>query len=61
MSGLSHTWAVVRYRRSQSVALVLVSALVTTCALFAPLFVRTLELGCCARPSSSGTSPTPPS
>jgi hypothetical protein len=45
VSGLSHTWAAVRYRRSQSVALVLVSALVTTCALFAPLFVRTLEQG----------------
>ena len=45
MSGLASTWAAVRYRRSQSVALVLVSALVTTCAVFAPLFVRTLEQG----------------
>ena len=45
MSRLSSTWAAVRYRRSQSLALVLVSALVTTCAVFAPLFVRTLEQG----------------
>jgi putative ABC transport system permease protein len=41
----SPTWAAVRYRGSQSVALVLVSALVTACAVFAPLFVRTLEQG----------------
>ena len=45
MSRLSSTWAAVRYRRSQSLALVLVSALVTTCAVFAPMFVRTLEQG----------------
>ena len=45
MSRLASTWAAVRYRRSQSLALVLVSALVTTCAVFAPLFVRTLEQG----------------
>ena len=45
MSRLASTWAAVRYRRSQSVALVLVAALVTTCAVFAPLFVRTLEQG----------------
>ncbi|MGL5818872.1 MAG: FtsX-like permease family protein [Phycicoccus sp.] len=38
-------WAAVRHRRGQSLALVLVSALVTTCAVFAPLFVRTLEQG----------------
>ncbi|GAA4400461.1 hypothetical protein GCM10023168_09210 [Fodinibacter luteus] len=42
---LAPTWAAVRYRRSQSVALVLVAALVTTCAVFAPLFVRVLEQG----------------
>ncbi|MGL5928494.1 MAG: hypothetical protein ACRCY8_06125, partial [Dermatophilaceae bacterium] len=35
----------VRHRRGQSFALALVSALVTTCAVFAPLFVRTLEQG----------------
>ena len=45
MTRRSPTWAAVRYRGSQSVALVLVSALVTTCAVFAPLFVRTLEQG----------------
>ena len=45
VSRLSSTWAAVRYRRSQSLALVLVSALVTTCAVFAPMFVRTLEQG----------------
>ncbi len=38
-------WSAVRHRRSQSIALVLVSALVTACAVFAPLFVRTLEQG----------------
>ena len=42
---VASTWAAVRHRRGQSVALVLVSALVTTCAVFAPLFVRTLEQG----------------
>ena len=45
VSRLASTWAAVRYRRSQSIALVLVSALVTTCAVFAPMFVRTLEQG----------------
>ena len=43
--GVASTWAAVRHRRGQSVALVLVSALVTTCAVFAPMFVRTLEQG----------------
>ena len=43
--GAASTWAAVRHRRGQSVALVLVSALVTTCAVFAPMFVRTLEQG----------------
>ena len=45
LGGVASTWAAVRHRRGQSVALVLVSALVTTCAVFAPLFVRTLEQG----------------
>ncbi len=45
MTRLAQTWAAVRYRRSQSLVLVIVSALVTTCAVFAPLFVRTLEQG----------------
>ena len=45
MSRLAQTWSAVRYRRSQSLVLVVVSALVTTCAVFAPLFVRTLEQG----------------
>jgi putative ABC transport system permease protein len=44
-NGLRQTWAAVRHRRSQSLVLVVVSALVTTCAVFAPLFVRTLEQG----------------
>lgn len=38
-------WAALRYRRGQSVALVLVSTFVTACAVFAPMFVRTLEQG----------------
>ena len=45
MSRLAQTWSAVRYRRGQSLVLVVVSALATTCAVFAPLFVRTLAQG----------------
>src|SRR6478752_4728502 len=36
-------WAAIRYRRAQAVVLVLLAALVTTCAVFAPLYERGLE------------------
>lgn len=36
-------WAAIRYRPAQSVALMLLSALVTACAVFAPLYQRALE------------------
>jgi putative ABC transport system permease protein len=36
-------WAAIRYRRTQAVVLVLLSALTATCAVFAPLYQRALE------------------
>ena len=36
-------WAAIRYRRAQAVALMLLSALLTACAVFAPLYERALE------------------
>ena len=36
-------WAAIRYRRAQAVVLVLLSTLVATCAVFAPLYQRALE------------------
>ena len=36
-------WAAIRYRRAQAVVLVLLSTLVTACAVFAPLYERALE------------------
>ncbi|WP_406831640.1 FtsX-like permease family protein [Pedococcus sp. KACC 23699] len=36
-------WAAIRYRRAQAVVLVLLSTLVTACAVFAPLYERGLE------------------
>ena len=36
-------WAAIRYRRAQAFALLLVSALITACAVFAPLYERALE------------------
>ncbi|MDQ6895928.1 MAG: hypothetical protein M3171_04870 [Actinomycetota bacterium] len=36
-------WAAIRYRRAQAVALLLVSALITGCVAFAPLYERALE------------------
>lgn len=36
-------WAAIRYRRAQALVLVLLSALVATCAVFAPLYERALE------------------
>lgn len=36
-------WAAIRYRRAQAVVLVLLSALIATCAVFAPLYQRALE------------------
>jgi hypothetical protein len=36
-------WAAIRYRRVQAAVLVLLAALVTTCAVFAPLYERGLE------------------
>lgn len=36
-------WAAIRYRRAQAVVLVLLAALVATCAVFAPLYQRALE------------------
>jgi putative ABC transport system permease protein len=36
-------WAAIRYRRTQAVVLVLLSALIATCAVFAPLYQRALE------------------
>ncbi len=35
--------AAIRYRRAQALALALLSALITTCAVFAPLYERSLE------------------
>src|SRR3954468_9993576 len=35
-------WAALRYRKGQATALVLLSALVTACAVFAPLYDRTM-------------------
>ncbi|GAA2739190.1 hypothetical protein GCM10009867_34260 [Pedococcus aerophilus] len=36
-------WAAIRYRRAQAIVLVLLSTLVTACAVFAPLYERSLE------------------
>ena len=36
-------WAAIRYRRAQALALLVVSALITGCAVFAPLYERALE------------------
>ncbi len=36
-------WAAIRYRRVQAVVLALLSALIATCAVFAPLYQRALE------------------
>ncbi len=36
-------WAAIRYRRAQALALLLLSALITACAVFAPLYERLLE------------------
>ncbi|MEO7061495.1 MAG: FtsX-like permease family protein [Lapillicoccus sp.] len=36
-------WAAIRYRRAQAVGLALLSALITACAVFAPLYERNLE------------------
>lgn len=36
-------WAAIRYRRAQAVGLALLSALITACAVFAPLYERDLE------------------
>jgi hypothetical protein len=36
-------WAAIRYRRAQAAVLVLLSALIATCAVFAPLYQRALE------------------
>lgn len=36
-------WAAIRYRRAQALVLVLLSALIATCAAFAPLYQRALE------------------
>jgi hypothetical protein len=36
-------WAAIRYRRAQALALLLLSALITACAVFAPLYERNLE------------------
>jgi len=36
-------WAAIRYRRAQALALALLSALITACAVFAPLYERSLE------------------
>ncbi|KRE39317.1 hypothetical protein ASG73_03015 [Janibacter sp. Soil728] len=38
-------WAALRHRRGQVIALALVSALVATCAVFAPVFARSLDQG----------------
>ena len=36
-------WKAIRYRGGQSLVLVLISALVATCAAFAPLFSRSID------------------
>lgn len=36
-------WKAIRYRGGQSLVLVLMSALVATCAAFAPLFARSID------------------
>ena len=36
-------WAAIRYRRTQAAVLVLLAALIATCAVFAPLYQRALE------------------
>ena len=36
-------WAAIRYRRAQAAVLVLLAALIATCAVFAPLYQRALE------------------
>jgi len=36
-------WAAIRYRRAQAVALALLSTLITACAVFAPIYERSLE------------------
>ncbi|MDN5717720.1 MAG: hypothetical protein L0G89_10860, partial [Janibacter sp.] len=38
-------WAALRHRRGQVIALALVSALVATCAVFAPVFARSIDQG----------------
>lgn len=38
-------WAAIRYRRAQAAALMLLSALIATCAALAPLYTRALEQG----------------
>lgn len=38
-------WAAIRYRRAQALVLVLLSALITSCAVLAPLYSRALEQG----------------
>ncbi|WP_338748938.1 FtsX-like permease family protein [Janibacter alittae] len=38
-------WAALRHRRGQVIALALVSALVATCAVFAPVFARSVDQG----------------
>jgi hypothetical protein len=38
-------WAAIRYRRAQALVLVLLSAMVATCAVFAPLYQRALQQG----------------
>jgi putative ABC transport system permease protein len=40
-----HVWAAIRYRRAQAAALMLLSALIATCAALAPLYTRALEQG----------------
>ena len=38
-------WAAIRYRRAQAAALMLLAALIATCAALAPLYTRALEQG----------------
>lgn len=59
-------WAALRYRRGQVIALALVSALVTTCAVFAPVFARSIDQGLLrvhlteADPATTATTMTRP-
>lgn len=41
--GVPGVWAAIRYRRAQAVGLALLSALITACAVFAPLYDSYLE------------------